>query len=365
MTKPSLAFLLIPAACLQAQPPANVVSPELLPEHRATLRIREPKAAEVTLTADWIPAGTSEKLTKDDAGVWSVTVGPLEPGLYIYSFTVDGTAMADPVNPRIKLRARTSASLLEIPADPPALWQQRDVPHGAVEINWEKAKAISGETRAIWIYTPPGYEKGSRRYPVLYLLHGSNDTAAGWTMVGGANFILDNLIAEKQAAPMIVAMPFGHALPFGAVRGPRSNDRVFEDYLLQDVLPLVEAKYRVAPGRASRAIAGLSMGGGQSLAIGFDHLDLFSAIGAFSAAVPADFETRYADALKHSAETNAKLKLLWFGCGKQDSLFPRSQKLAELFDAHQIKHTFRAIDGFHTYAVWRKFLAEMAPLLFR
>ena len=366
MTTLFLALLLIPAACLlRAQPPANVVSPELLPEHRATLRIRAPKAAEVTLTADWIPAGTTEKLVKDDAGVWSVTVGPLEPGIYIYSFTVDGTPMADPVNPRIKLRARTSASLLEIPADPPALWQPRDVPHGAVEINWEKTKAISGETRAMWIYTPPGYEKSSGRYPVLYLLHGSNDTPAGWTMVGGANFILDNLIAEKQAAPMIVVMPFGHALPFGAARGPRSNDQVFEEYLLQDVIPLVEAKYRVSPGRSNRAIAGLSMGGGQSLAIGFNHLDLFSAIGAFSAAVPADFETRYSDVLKHSAETNAKLKVLWLGCGKQDALFPRSQKLADLFQAHQIKHTFRAIDGFHTYAVWRKFLAEMAPLLFR
>jgi enterochelin esterase family protein len=365
MTKLSLALLLIPSACLLAQQAASIVSPELLPDHRATLRIRAPKAAEVTLTADWIAAGTTEKLTKDDAGVWSVTVGPLESGIYIYSFTVDGTATADPVNPRIKLRARTSASLLEIPADPPALWQARDVPHGAVEINWEKSKAISGETRPVWIYTPPGYEKSSGRYPVLYLLHGSNDTPAGWTMVGGANFIFDNLIAEKQAAPMIVAMPFGHALPFGAARGPKSNDQVFEEYLLQDVIPLVEAKYRVAPGRLSRAIAGLSMGGGQSLSIGFGHLDLFSAIGAFSAAVPADFETRYADALKHSAETNAKLKVLWLGCGKQDSLFPRSQKLADLFEAHQIKHAFRAIDGFHTYAVWRKFLAEMAPLLFR
>lgn len=365
MTNLSFVPVLIFASCLQAQPPANIVSPELLPEHRATLRIRAPKAAEVTLTADWISAGTTEKLTKDDAGVWSLTVGPLEPGIYIYSFNVDGTAMADPVNPRIKLRARTSASLLEISDDAPALWQPRDVPHGAVEINWEKARAISGETRAMWIYTPPGYEKGSRRYPVLYLLHGSNDTPAGWTMVGGANFILDNLVAEKHATPMIIVMPFGHALPFGGARGPRSNDQVFEEYLLQDVMPLVEAKYRVASGRENRAIAGLSMGGGQSLAIGFSHLDLFSAIGAFSAAVPADFENRYADALKHSAQTNARLKVLWLGCGKQDSLFPRSQKLADLFEAHQIKHTFRAIDGFHTYTVWRKFLAEMAPLLFR
>jgi len=365
MIKTSLALLPLAVACLMAQPPANLVSPEVQPDRRATLRIRAPKASEVTLIADWIPPLATVKLTIDEAGVWSVTVGPLEPGIYIYSFNVDGTPLADPVNPRIKLRARTSASLLEIPADPPAVWQPRDVPHGAVEINWEKSKVIGGETRAMWIYTPPGYERSGSRYPVLYLLHGSNDTPAGWTMVGGANFILDNLIAAKQAAPMIVVMPFGHALPFGAPRGPRSNDQVFEEYLLQDVVPLVEAKYRVAPGRANRAITGLSMGGGQSLSIGFSHIDLFSAIGAFSAAVPADFETRYAEALKLSAETNAKLKVLWLGCGKQDPLFPRSQKLADLFDAHQIKHTFRAIDGFHTYAVWRQFLAEMAPLLFR
>jgi enterochelin esterase-like enzyme len=364
MTKPFL-VLLLASACLHAQPAATPVSPDVQSDRRVTLRLLAPKASEVTVSGDWLPAGASEKLTRDDAGVWSVTVGPLEPSIYIYSFTVDGVAMADPVNPRVKLRARTSASLLEVPAGQPAVWQARDVPHGAVEINWEKARTINGETRAIWIYTPPGYEKDSRRYPVLYLLHGSNDTAAGWTMVGGANFILDNLVAEKQAAPMIIVMPFGHALPFGAARGPRSNDQVFEEYLLQDVIPLVEAKYRVAPGRQNRAIAGLSMGGGQSLTIGFNHLDLFSAVGAFSAAVPADFETRYAAAMKDPGDTNAKLKLLWVGCGKQDSLFPRSQKLSEVFDAHRINHTFRAIDGFHTYTVWRKFLAEMAPLLFR
>ena len=156
----------------------------------------------------------------------------------------------------------------------------RDVPHGKVEINWEKSKAIHGETRAIWIYTPPGYEKNSQRYPVLYLFHGSNDTAAGWTMAGDANFILDNLIAEKKAAPMIVVMPFGHATPFGvpAAAGSVSNDELFEEYVLKDVIPTVEAGYRVAPGRTNRAIAGLSMGGGQSLKIGVGHLDLFSAV---------------------------------------------------------------------------------------
>jgi enterochelin esterase-like enzyme len=241
------------------------------------------------------------------------------------------------------------------------------VPHGAVEINWEKSKAIHGETRAIWIYTPPEYAKTARRYPVLYLLHGSNDTAAGWTMAGNANFIIDNLLAEKKAAPMIVVMPFGHATPFGepVPQGGVTNDALFEEYLLQDVIPTVESRYRVAPGRENRAIAGLSMGGGQSLKIGLGHLDLFSAVASFSGAVPGDFETRFASLLKDPKGTNERLKTLWIGCGRQDSLFGRSQGLSETLAKYQVKHVFYPTDGVHNYTVWRKYLAEYAPLLFR
>ncbi len=349
-------------------PVVPVVSPEVHPDHSVTFRIKAPKASEVSLTGDWLGSTPAPKLTKDEQGVWSVTLGPFEPSIYIYSFTVDGVAMADPVNPRMKLRASTSASLLEVPSgsDAGAFWEARDVPHGAVEINWEKSKAIHGETRAIWVYTPPGYEKGGR-YPVLYLLHGSNDTAAGWTMAGNANFVLDNLLSEKRVVPMIVVMPFGHATPYGVppAAGAPSNDALFEEYLLTDVMPAIEGKYRVAPGRANRAIAGLSMGGGQSLKIGLGHLDLFSAVASFSGAVPADFETRFGELLKDPAGTNAKLKALWIGCGRQDSLFPRSKNLADLLARYQIRHTFLAIDGVHNYTVWRKFLAEYSPLLFR
>jgi enterochelin esterase-like enzyme len=350
-----------------AQTTKPVLSPEVHPDHRVTFRIKAPKASDVTLSGDWLGNAEPPKLTKDEQGVWSVTLGPFEPSIYIYSFTVDGLSIADPVNPRIKLRASTSASLLEVSSDPPDFWEARDVPHGAVEINWEKAKAINGETRAIWVYTPPGYEKGAGRYPVLYLLHGSNDTAAGWTTAGNANFVLDNLLSDKKIVPMVVVMPFGHATPFGVptLPGAKSNDVLFEDYLLQDVIPAIEARYRVAAGRQNRAIAGLSMGGGQSLKIGFGHLDLFSSVASFSGAIPADFETRFAEALKDPQATNARLKVLWIGCGQQDSLFPRSRNLSELLTQHEIKHTFRAIDGVHNYTVWRKFLAEYSPLLFR
>jgi len=341
-------------------------SPEVSPDHRVTFRILAPKASEVTLTGDWLGTTPPPRLTKDERGVWSVTLGPFEPSIYIYSFNVDGVAIPDPINPRVKLRARTSASMVEVKNDTPAFWEVHDVPHGKVEINWEKSKAISGETRAIWIYTPPEYAANSRRYPVLYLLHGSNDTAAGWTMAGNANFVMDNLLAEKKAVPMIVVMPFGHATPFGerVPQGGVTNDALFEDYMLKDVIPTVESRYRVAPGRQNRAIAGLSMGGGQSLRIGLGHLDLFSAVASFSGAIPADFETRFAALLKDAKGTNEKLKLLWFACGEQDSLFARSKALSELLTKYQVKHTFRPLQGVHNYTVWKKNLAEYAPLLF-
>jgi enterochelin esterase-like enzyme len=159
---------------------------------------------------------------------------------------------------------------------------------------------------------------------------------------------------------MIVVMPYGHAVPFGAPREKQAkNTALFEDYLRRDVMPLVESKYRVAPGRENRAIAGLSMGGGQSLTIGFSHPDLFSA------AVPADFETRFAGLLSNAKSANAKFPVIWIGCGREDSLYPRSKKLSETLEARHIRHTFRSSEGAHTYTVWRQYLGEFAPLLWR
>lgn len=345
----------------------NLISPTVEADRNVTFRIRAPKASEVSISGDWMPLGSQKPLFKGDDGVWSVTVGPIDIGMYLYSFTVDGMNIADPINPRMKLRSRTSASIVEVSGDTPAFWQLRDVPHGSVDINWHKSKVINGETRPIWVYTPPGYEKNpNKRYPVVYLLHGSNDTAAGWTTAGNANLIIDNLIAEKKALEMIVVMPYTHAVPFGSPREIQAkNTPLFEQYLLEDVMPLAEAKYRIKNGSSNQALAGLSMGGGHSLHIGLSHLGLFHTVAVFSSANGPGFETKYAAALDHPGTTNGKLKLFWIGCGREDTVFPRARKLSETLSAHQIKHTFREIDGAHTYTVWRQFLYEVAPLLFR
>ncbi|HEV8542647.1 MAG TPA: alpha/beta hydrolase-fold protein [Verrucomicrobiae bacterium] len=363
----SLSVLLLSFLCAELNAQTNrIVSPEIKDDRMVIFRLDAPKAQEVTFFADWMAPGTTEKMSKSPDDIWTVPVGPIAPGIYIYSFTVDGLTIADPVNPKIKLRARTSASLLEIPGTAPELWEARDVPHGTVEICYHKATALHGETRQAWVYKPPGYEKHRfKRYPVLFLLHGSNDTPAGWSMVGRANYIMDNLLADGQAREMIIVMPFGHAVPFDAPRDEqRNNTALFEKYLLDDLKPLIERQFRTARGRENRAIVGLSMGGGQALQIGLDHLDRFSYIGAFSSAIPREFETKLAPLLQNSKETNSKLKLLWIGCGRDDPAFKGSEQLSNLLDAHQIKHTFRPTPGRHTYTVWRQYFSEVAPLLF-
>jgi enterochelin esterase family protein len=359
-----LAILLLCAAACFAQSTGQemVNSPQVNADRTVTFRIRAPKAQEVTLTGDWMPEGTVARMTKDEQGNWSLTAGPLGPGMVIYNFNIDGVAVADPINPRIKLRAQTSASLVNVPGDGSEAFVVRDVPHGLVRIQWHLSKALDGQTREFRVYTPPGYdENAAMRYPVLYLLHGSNDTAAGWTDAGQANVIMDNLIADKKAVPMIVVMPWGHAAPY---RAP-NNNALFEKYLLQDVIPLVDKTYRVLPGRENRALVGLSMGGEQSLSIGLTHLDLFATIGAFSPSIPRDAETTLKPVLDGRSRTNSMLKLLWIGCGKQEPRFGSNEQFVKLLADHEISSRFVGLDGLHNFTLWRKFLIEMTPLMFR
>ena len=215
--------------------------------------------------------GNPAAMTKDETGVWSVTVGPLAPGLYDYGFSVDGMRVLDPGNPNPKAGLNLTTSLLLVPGEPPLIYEVRPVPHGTVTIHWYDSKS-AGVTRRIYVYTPPGYGKGKAKYPVLYLLHGSGDDESGWTVVGRANLIMDNLLAERKAQPAIIVMPNGHVprpAPLSADPAERAKAAsVFESDLLKDILPLVEADYRVYQDTGHRAIAGLSMGAANPLASG-------------------------------------------------------------------------------------------------
>lgn len=360
-----------PAAPAAAQPPAasaatraanGVVSPEIAADRRVTFRMFAPEAKKVAVNGQW--DYKDHEMTKDAQGVWSVTLGPIEPSYWIYNFVVDGVAIADPVNPIVKLRMRTSASLLSIPASPTALWDPRmDVEHGSLEIVWHNSK-VTGDSRYYYVYLPPGYDpNATTRYPVLYLLHGNNGRPEDWSAAGRANFMADNLLAAKRMQPMIIVMPWGHAVPFGGPQG--ENDAKFDAYLTQEVIPAVDKKYRVAAGPTNRAIMGLSMGGRHAIKTGLGHTELFAWVGGYSAATIPDFDTRFKDLLADPAGTNAKLKMLWIGCGKQDSLFPSSEKVAATLTEKKINHIYFPREGQHDYFFWRQCFEQTVPRLFQ
>ena len=344
--------------------PQAVRSPEVSADRRVTFRITAPKAADVRLTCECVNG--AQTMTKNDKGTWSVTLGPFDPDIYEYEFTVDGVTILDPRNEKVKYNSRPStiSSLLEIPGSGPMFYEAKPVPHGTVEIRWYQSKAVNGVRRA-YVYTPPNYDRGAARLPVLYLLHGADGDDSAWTAFGRANHILDNLLAEKKIAPMVVVMPFGYAYPpAGGAAGDRQRAD-FQKDLLQDLIPFVQANYRVHSDRSNRAIVGLSMGGGQALNVGLRHLDVFSRVASFSGAVPRGATAdSFNDVLGDARKLNTSLKLLWVGCGTDDGLFAPNKEFSERLKKAGVTHTFHESGGAHTWSVWRKYLLEVAPLLF-
>ncbi len=374
-------FFLASAA---AQPPRReptpndtLVSPEVSPDHRVTFRIYAPKASEVTITGDWIAQGRGAggKLEKDEKGVWSVTAGPLVPDFYSYSFRVDGVKITDPKNALIKPGIATVDNMFEVPGEETAYEDNRPVPHGEVRIVWYQSSTLDA-MRSMHVYTPPGYDGGNARYPVFYLLHGGGDDDSGWSTIGRAGFILDNLLAARKAKPMIVVMPNGSmprsaSLPAGApgAAGAAAQER-FANELLKDVMPLVEKNYRVLANHENRAIAGLSMGGGQTLRVAPANLDKFAYIAVWSAGVnqqaTADFEKRNAQFFESPEKTNKLVKLFSISAGERDQLAGASAKnLAQVLTAHGIKNEYHESEGGHTWINWRHYLNDYAQLLFR
>jgi enterochelin esterase family protein len=355
------------AAPERAANPPRVTSPEVGPDRRVTFRLQAPKATDVLVSGEFMRGST--KLTKNEQGVWSATVGPLEPEIYHYTFTMDGVRTIDPGNAEVKTgsTAGTIASILEVRGQTPAFYDGQDVPHGDVRAHWYQSKTL-GTLRRVTVYVPPGYDRNpGARLPVLYLLHGANADETAWQRLGRANLILDNLLAAKKIKPFLVVMPFGYGVMPGTGGAPGQNTAQFGKDLLEDLIPFVQSRYRTRTDRAQRAIVGLSMGGGQALSIGLNHIDLFGAVGGFSSGLgrPADFPTTYAGLIADPPSSNKRLRLLWVGCGKDDGAFAASRSFSEFLTANKIVHTFRESDGAHTWMVWRRYLNEVAPLLFK
>lgn len=355
------------SAYVAGQGTARVSSPEIAGDRRVTFRVAAPNAHDVLLSGEFIDG--TRPLQKDATGMWSVTIGPIAPEIYYYNFTIDGVRTIDPGNPAVKTGSTVStiSSVLEVRGSTPAFYDPQPVPHGEIRTHWYESKSL-GAIRRLTVYTPPGYDRDQQtRYPVLYLFHGANADENAWHRLGRVNLILDNLLAAGKTKRFLVVMPFGYGVSPGLPSPPGENTAKFGRDLIEDVIPFVQAQYRVDTNRERRAIAGLSMGGGQALSIGLNQLDLFSYVGGFSAAIgnAADFSKTYGSLVAHADAANKKLKLLWVGCGRDDSLFAASKSFSEFLATHKIAHTFRETDGAHTWMVWRRYLNEIAPLLFQ
>jgi enterochelin esterase family protein len=352
----------------------QVVSPEVSADRKVTFRVLAPKAESVKLGASDIPGqGQGRDMANGTNGVWEVTLDDVQPGYYRYNFNVDGVTVIDPRNPATSESNANTWSLVGVPGA--EFMDIQNVPHGAVAEVTYYSTALK-RFRRMHVYTPPGYESGEGKFPVFYLFHGAFDCDDSWTSVGRAGFILDNLIAAKKAKPMVVVMPAGHA---GAFRfgGSRPGTDEFAQDFLTDIMPYVEKTYRIQTDRKNRAMAGLSMGGGQTLNIGIPHLDKFAYLGVFSSGVfgitgggagqapqGPTFEEQH-KAILDDAKLKEGLKLFWFGTGKDDFLVKTSQATVEMFKKHGFDVVYKETEGTHTWIVWREYLNEFAPQLFQ
>jgi enterochelin esterase-like enzyme len=352
----------------QTAPPARLVSPEVRPDQSVTFRFRAPNAKEVLLGLE----GTKPApMVKDDQGVWSLTTAPLEPDYYGYSFIADGVGLIDPTNPLLKPNLISTQSMVHVLGPASLPWETNDVSHGVVHHHFYKS-AVVGDERDFYVYTPPGYNpRAKQKYPVLYLLHGFSDDASGWTAVGRANVIIDNLIAQGKVTPMLVVMPLGYGAPeivsggFGGFRDDALRQRNFDRFtqaLLTEVIPQVESAYHVIANRNSRAIAGLSMGGAESLLTGLNHLDEFAWVGSFSSGgLQADFSAQFPSL---DAGANKRLRALWVACGVDDGLIGVNRRFREWLKSKGIDHADIETPGVHSWMVWRRNLANFSQLLF-
>lgn len=362
---------------------ANITSPEINADNSVTFRFQAPDAKEVKISGDWMPAQGwtpgSEKMTKDEKGLWSCTTAVLPSDLYGYSFTVDGLKCTDPNNVYMIRDVASVTNVFIIGGGKADLYKVNNVPHGSVTRRWYNSPDLD-MTRRITVYTPAGYEKGTESYPVLYLLHGMGGDEEAWIALGKTSQILDNLIAQGKAKPMIVVMPNGNVVQEAApgesslgfnkptMQLPNTMDGKYEE-TFQDVIKFVEGNYRVIAKKSGRAIAGLSMGGYHSLHISRYYPDTFDYIGLFSAAITPDEKVSSKvydnfDATLKQQMTNG-YKLYWIGIGKTDFLYKYNEEYRKKLDAMKMPYEYRESEGGHTWTNWRVYLSEFIPKLFK
>ncbi len=371
MQKPVLTSLLLFVVVFNivSQPgsPTVYTSPEYHSDGKVSFRLLAPFAKEVKLNAQF------EKfplpMTKNENGIWSLTTGPVKPDIYPYSFNVDGITVADPKNALLFPNEGFQSSLVEINDTRPLVHTVQNVPHGIVAYQYYYSPELG--TRPVIIYTPPGYNTNTKKkYPVLYLLHGTTDTEETWTKVGRANIILDNLIAAGKAEPMIIVMPYGRAYPkiaksSGSLRN-WENLQEFKIDFFNNLMPYVEKNYRTLNTKDSRAIAGFSGGGGTTLYFGLNNMDKFSWICGFAPGMlENEFDRNNAGAFTDPDQTNKNLKLFWIGIGKEDGLYAVNQKYVEVLKQKNIKHEMVITDGGHTWMNCKLFLSIIAQRIFK
>lgn len=363
---PFIFSILLAAAPVFAQ--LEYRSPDIAPDGHVTFRLHAPNAEAVTLQG--ISGIGTVPLTKHDDGSWTVTVGPLEPDVYSYTFDVDGTRVLDPINRDTKDWLRME-SAFEVTGHGERIFAIRDVPHGVVHQHTYASSVRDGAAAHYLVYTPPGYDpRSDQTYPIVFLLHGFGDDERAWLDFGRANFTADNLIAAGKAKPALIVMPHGHPepLPYGnpsrAGYGS-ANHQKMERQIVTEILPQVTAAYRVKTTRMDRAIVGLSMGGGHALGIGSDNLDTFAWIGGFSSGVPSEGFDQHFQGLKAAHKnTLHEPALLWVACGESDFLIERNRALIAWLEAQDIAHTWLETAGDHSWPVWRDYWKQFLPRLF-
>jgi enterochelin esterase-like enzyme len=369
-------------------PAATIRSPEVLADGRVTFRLFAPKATEVLVNGNW-QGSRSLAMTKDDAGVWFVTTSALQPELWAYTFSVDGVRTLDPRNYNVARDGVGFMNTVLVPGEASAVFQPQQVPHGTITAMWAPSTLMK-TPRRIFVYTPPGYDESTAQYPVLYLLHGSGGDEDAWPTMGSANVIMDNLIAQGKAKPMVVVMPNAYWSEIASLdlAGPRTApppgvggssgtspapnyDNNIKD-IVGDLIPFVEKHFRAMPGRENRAIAGLSMGSQITANVGLKRLDVFASVALLSAGMfrnppggTAVIEAIAPGFLSDPAATNKKLRLFFFSCGTEDDRIAALKKTWDDLSAHKINFVVKTFPGEHEWRVWRHSLADLAPLLFR